>query len=110
MEMLCECMFFAFFHEDILSSLLFVILFHMHAAISMLAILQLEFFCVQMTNREAEATGIHGNAYQLANHNYSSLGRGKYSGTHNFCRLIVLLLAAFVSLFLCFCFCVNESL
>lgn len=34
----------------------------------------------QATNVEAEASGIHDGDYQLIKHEYSNLGRGKYSG------------------------------
>jgi hypothetical protein len=51
-----------------------------------------------MANLEAEASGIHDDVYQLRNHKYSSLGRGKYSGTQNFYRVIVLLFTASLSL------------
>ncbi|CAD5327686.1 unnamed protein product [Arabidopsis thaliana] len=34
---------------------------------------------LEMANLEAEASGIHDDVYQLRNHKYSSLGRGKYS-------------------------------
>jgi hypothetical protein len=53
---------------------------------------------LEMANLEAEASGIHDDVYQLRNHKYSSLGRGKYSGTQNFYRVIVLLFTASLSL------------
>lgn len=35
----------------------------------------------QAANIEPEASGIHDGEYQLTKHEFSSLGRGKYSGT-----------------------------
>lgn len=41
-----------------------------------------EIFCfLQAANLEAGASGIDDNVYQLTKHEFSSLGRGKYSGT-----------------------------
>ena len=35
---------------------------------------------VQAANTEAEASGVQDGEYQLTKHEYSNLGRGKYSG------------------------------
>lgn len=51
---------------------------------------------VQAANIEAEASGINDGEFQLTKHEFSSLGRGKYSGTHELCSLS--LLGYFVSL------------
>lgn len=45
---------------------------------------------VQAANIEAEASGINDGEFQLTKHEFSSLGRGKYSGTYQLCSLSVL--------------------
>lgn len=42
---------------------------------------------VQAANIEGEASGIHDGEFQLTKHEFSSLGRGKYSGTNELCSL-----------------------
>lgn len=37
---------------------------------------------MQAANIEAEASGIHDGEYQLTKHEFSGLGRGKYSGMY----------------------------
>lgn len=39
----------------------------------------------QAANIEPEASGLHDGEYQLTKHEFSSLGRGKYSGTIHVC-------------------------
>ena len=43
------------------------------------------FLHVQAANIEAETSGIHDGDYQLTKHEYSGIGRGKYSGTYPIC-------------------------
>lgn len=38
---------------------------------------------MQAANIEAEASGIHDGGYQLTKHEFSGLGRGKYSGMYH---------------------------
>lgn len=45
---------------------------------------------MQAANIEAEASGFHDGEYQLTKHEFSGLGRGKYSGMYHMYAFISL--------------------
>jgi hypothetical protein len=63
---------------------------------------------LQAANIEAEGSGIHDAEYQLTKHEFSGLGRGKYSGTYDICLLILSSFAMYYSNFV-FDVCGNNG-
>ena len=53
----------------------------MHYCAKLYCLWHTEEVVVQAANIEAETSGIHDGDYQLTKHEYSGIGRGKYSGT-----------------------------
>ena len=49
---------------------------------------------MQAANIDAEASGINDSEYQLTKHDFSSIGRGKYSGKNDLCSLSACLISA----------------